>query len=83
MLLERLVVTPAGRRYAIYRTCFSEARIGLDGGEVTLQLTPNPAVVARLRSLLVSTISPSPTWDNRVSSGAVAGAEGKSSFPFE
>ncbi|MDA4132155.1 MAG: winged helix-turn-helix domain-containing protein [Thaumarchaeota archaeon] len=49
MILERSVVTPAGKRYAVYRTSFSEAAISFKNGEIAMEVTPNFDILDKLR----------------------------------
>jgi len=50
MILERIVITPRGKRYGIYRTSFSSATIAFDGSQITVQVTPNADVREKLRA---------------------------------
>ena len=55
MILERIVVTKTGKKYAVYRTSFSEVAVKLDGvkfdgGEVSIDIVPNPDVLDKLHS---------------------------------
>ncbi len=49
MILERMVVTQTGKRYAVYRTSILEAKISFNDGAVDIQVTPNPDVLDKLR----------------------------------
>ncbi len=59
MILERLVVTPAGKRFAIYRTSFSDVTIRFYPGETAVETTPNFEVLDKLRTRWLSTNFPS------------------------
>jgi hypothetical protein len=59
MILERLVVTPAGKRFAIYRTSFSDVTIRFYPGETAVETTPNVEVLDKLRTRWLSTNYPS------------------------
>lgn len=48
MIVERSVITPAGKRHAVYRTTFSGATIRLYNGALAIEATPNPDVVDKL-----------------------------------
>jgi hypothetical protein len=63
MILERLVVTPAGKRFAIYRTSFSDVTIRFYPGETAVETTPNLEVLDKLRTRWLSTNYPSPNQD--------------------
>jgi hypothetical protein len=54
MVLERLVVTPAGTRFAIYRTSFSNVTIRFFPGEINVEATPNLEVIDKLRARWMS-----------------------------
>jgi predicted transcriptional regulator len=49
VILERTVITPAGKRYAVYRTSFSRAKIAYNSGEIAVELTPNMEIIDKLR----------------------------------
>jgi hypothetical protein len=53
MILERLVITPAGKRFAIYRTSFS----------VAAEITPNLEVLDKLRTRWMSANYPPQNQD--------------------
>lgn len=55
MILERIVVTRTGKKYALYRTSFSEAALKLNGGEVSIEVVPNADVLDKLHSRWIST----------------------------
>lgn len=84
MILERTVVTPAGKRYAVYRTSFSRAAISFNDGEVGVEVTPNMDIIDKLRRKWLSENYPLQNQDDRlynrgdVSSGPI----GRSSSPF-
>jgi len=59
MILERLVVTPTGKRYAVYRTSFSDATIRFDGREIAVEVTPNMDIIDKLRRRWLSANYPS------------------------
>ncbi|HUI01398.1 MAG TPA: winged helix-turn-helix domain-containing protein [Nitrososphaerales archaeon] len=50
MVMERLVVTKAGKRYAIYRTAFSEVKVRFASGGVEIQAAPNLEVIEKVRA---------------------------------
>ena len=64
MILERLVVTPAGKRFAIYRTSFSDVTIRFYPGETAVETTPNLEVLDKLRTRWLSTNFPSQNKDS-------------------
>ena len=63
MVLERLVVTRAGKRFAIYRTSFSDVTIRFYPGEIAVETTPNLEVIDKLRTRWLSTNYPSLNQD--------------------
>jgi len=63
MILERLVVTPAGKRFAIYRTSFSDVTIRFYPGETAVETTPNMEVLDKLRTRWLATNFPSQNQD--------------------
>ncbi len=66
MILERTVVTPTGKRYAVYRTSFSEATISFDGGAIAVEVTPNLDVLDKLRRRWLSVNYPVQNYDDRL-----------------
>src|SRR5271167_718208 len=72
MILERTVVTPAGKRYAVYRTSFSKASISFDGGKVAVELTPNMDIIDKLRRKWLSENYPLRNQDDWVYKRATA-----------
>jgi hypothetical protein len=56
MIVERMVITPSGKRYAVFRTTFSRATINFDYGELSVELTPNEDVVEKVRNKRLSSI---------------------------
>ncbi|MDA4115654.1 MAG: winged helix-turn-helix domain-containing protein [Thaumarchaeota archaeon] len=84
MILERTVVTPAGKRYAVYRTSFSRASISFDGGEVAVELTPNMDIIDKLRRKWLSENYPLQNQDDRVYKRATppSGPMDQSRSPF-
>jgi len=72
MLLERMVVTSSGKRYALYRTSFSKATIGFNDGVVAVGITPNADVLEKLRTRWLSANYPTQNQDDRRSSKAKA-----------
>lgn len=85
MLLERMVVTRMGKRYAVYRASVSEAKIDFSNGVVNVQVTPNPEIVDKLRERWFSE-----SLRMRVQDGIGSAATDKlsrashnASFPFE
>lgn len=63
MILERLVITQAGKRFAIYRTSFSDVAIRFYCGEVAAEITPNLEVLDKLRTRWMSAKYPSQNQD--------------------
>jgi hypothetical protein len=63
MVLERLVVTPAGKRFAIYRTSFSDVTIRFYPGEIAVETTPNLEVIDKLRTRWLSANYPPQNQD--------------------
>ena len=84
MILERTVVTPAGKRYAVYRTTFSRAAISFNNGDIALEVTPNMAIIDKLRRRWLSDSYPLRNQDDRQYKGGTAWSdiEGQSSSPF-
>jgi DNA-binding Lrp family transcriptional regulator len=84
IILERSVVTPAGKRYAVYRTSFSEATISFNNGEIAVEVTPNMDILDKLRRRWLSENYPTLNQDERQSGGATASSSliGQSSCPF-
>lgn len=72
MILERLVVTPAGKRFAIYRTSFSDVTVRLYPGEITVETTPNMEVLDKLRTKWLSTNYPTQNQDASLRGKAAA-----------
>ena len=58
MVLEKIVITPIGKRYAVYRTSFSDATIRLNAGEVAVETTPNADIRDKLLSRWMTTNYP-------------------------
>ncbi len=85
MILERTIVTPAGKRYAIYRTSFSKTAIRFDGGEITVELTPNMDIIDKLRRIWLTANYPLQNQDDRLfrGTGAPSGPVNQSTGPFE
>jgi DNA-binding transcriptional ArsR family regulator len=65
VILEKRVITRAGKRYAVYRTSFSKATIRFNGGEVTVEVVPNLDVLDKLRGMWLSASYPSQNHDDR------------------
>lgn len=63
MILERSVVTPAGKRYALYRTTFTRATIRFDNGAITVEVTPNLDVLDKLHRRWLSANYAPQRWD--------------------
>jgi hypothetical protein len=84
MILEKTVVTPAGKRYAVYRTSFSRAAISFDDGEVGVEVTPNMDIIDKLRRKWLSENYPLQNQDDRLFKGAspYCGLVDQSSSPF-
>jgi len=84
MILERTVVTQAGKRYAVYRTSFSRAAISFNGGEIAVELTPNMDVIDKLRRKWLSENYPLQNQDDRLykRASACSGLIGQSGSPF-
>ena len=85
MLLERMVVTQTGKRYAVYRATISEAKISFNRGEVDVQVTPNPEILEKLRRRWLSAAYPLQNQDDRLSitPASCHRLVGRSSGPFE
>jgi len=84
MILERTVVTPAGKRYAVYRTSFSRASISFNDGEIAVEVTPNMAIIDKLRRKWLSENYPLQNQDDRLYKRASACSSliAQSSDPF-
>jgi hypothetical protein len=84
MILERSVVTPAGKRYAVYRTSFSETAISFINGEIAVEVTPNLDILDKLRRRWLSANYPTLNGDERPSCMASASSKlvEQSSCPF-
>lgn len=63
MIQERIVISQAGKRFAIYRTSFSDVAITFDRGEVAAEITPNFAILDRLRTRWMSMNYPQQNQD--------------------
>ena len=50
MVVERIVVTPAGKRYSIYRSTFSRLDVRLEEGVIAAYGTLNAAAAHKVRS---------------------------------
>jgi hypothetical protein len=72
MILERSVVTPAGKRYAVYRTSFSQITISFNNGEIDVEVTPNLDILDKLRGMWLSANYPKLSGDVRQSGRATA-----------
>jgi len=72
MILERTVVTPAGKRYAVYRTSFSRASISFLDGDIAVELTPNMDIIDKLRRKWLSDNYPPQNQDDRLYEGSRA-----------
>jgi len=70
MILERTVVTPAGKRYAIYRTSFSRASISFLDGDIAVELTPNMDIIDKLRRKWLSDNYPPQSEEDRMYKGS-------------
>ncbi len=64
MVLERIVITQTGKRYAVYRTAFSGVTIKLDSGEVSIDTTPNADVRDKLLTKWLTTNYPAQNQDD-------------------
>jgi hypothetical protein len=84
MILERTVVTPAGKRYAVYRTTFSRASISFHDGDIAVELTPNMDIIDKLRRKWLSDNFPLRNEDDRLykGDGALSGLVTQSSSVF-
>lgn len=58
MILEKIVITQTGKKYAVYRTSFSDATIRLSGGEVAVEIRPNADIRDKLFSRWLTTNYP-------------------------
>jgi hypothetical protein len=54
MILEKRVITRTGRRFAVYRTSFSDATIKFSSGEIEVETKPNAAVLGKLHDAWLS-----------------------------
>jgi hypothetical protein len=63
MILEKLVLTQAGKRFAVYRTTFSDVTIRFYPGEIVVETTPNMEVLEKVRTKWMSTNYPSQGQD--------------------
>lgn len=81
MLLERTVVTRAGKRFGVYRTAFATATVWFDAEEVRIEVSPNPDVVDKLRAKILETTFPRDGGKAFGEPGYVTGRAGRS--PFE
>lgn len=63
MILEKLVLTDAGKRFAIYRTTFSDVTIRFYPGEIAVETTPNMDVLEKVRTRWMSTNYPAQSQD--------------------
>ena len=84
MILERSVVTPAGKRYAVYRTSFSQTAISFVNGEIAVEVTPNLDILDKLRRRWLSVNYPTLNGDERQSGRASRSSNlvEQSSCPF-
>ncbi len=48
VVVERIVLTPIGKRYSIYRGAFSEVRIDLESENLKVRVTPNVDVADKV-----------------------------------
>jgi DNA-binding Lrp family transcriptional regulator len=85
MIRERTVVTPTGKRYAVYRSSFSKAAIKFNNGEVAVEVTPNMDVIDKLRRRWLSANYPMQNQDDRLygETNACPNIIEQSSGPFE
>ncbi len=85
MLLERMVITQTGKRFAVYRTSICEAKVSFNSGEVEIQVTPNPDVLEKLRRRWLSTEFQLRPQEDRGSANPAYGRTdaAQSSGPFE
>jgi len=54
ILVDRIVITGSGKRYATYRSCFKSFRITVDSHEVTVEAELNEDVVEKVRNRRLS-----------------------------
>lgn len=71
MILEKMVVTQTGKRYAVYRTSFSRATISFNGGEVSVGIFPNLDIIEKLRRRWLSANYDLLSHDGGVNTNAV------------
>ena len=85
MILERTVITPTGKRYAIYRTSFSKTAIKFNDGEISVEVTPNVDILDKLRRRWLSANFPLENQDDRLRNepSPYPGPIEHSSGPFE
>lgn len=48
IMVERIVLTPAGKRHSIYRSAFSEVRVELASEDICVKVAPNEDVAEKL-----------------------------------
>lgn len=54
MVVERLVMTPTGKKYALYRSAISGIHIDMGRGQLTVSVMPNAEVAEKVRSAWLS-----------------------------
>lgn len=50
LVVERIVISGDGRRFALYRSSFSSLEFLLENGELTVEARLNPGVLGKLRA---------------------------------
>jgi len=50
LVIERMVMSAAGKKYAIYRSAIDAIRIELNQGRMSVSISPNPEMAERLRT---------------------------------
>jgi DNA-binding Lrp family transcriptional regulator len=58
MVLEKLILTRTGKRYAIYRTSFTGVSVRFTSEETVVEATPNLDVIDKLRTKWLSSTYP-------------------------
>jgi len=50
MVVERMIVPPTGKKYAVYRSTFSRLYVGWENGQLAARVTVNPEVAEKLEN---------------------------------
>ncbi len=54
LVVERIVVTPEGKKYELVRSAYSEVRVGFEGGAMKVDVVVNEDVAEKLRRIWMS-----------------------------